>query len=102
MFKASAKETLSYSFYAMGRAKLPSRGKKWQDFKVLLGHEDRLVGLSPMLTLLEEMGFSSRQVQAVLGDHYFFSVGQHSRKLHQESREITLEEICKMIKVCRK
>ena len=101
VFKATAKETLSYTFYAMGRVKQPRHGKKWEDFMVILGHDDRLVGILPMLTLLAKFGFGSRQIRAVLGDHYFFSVGQHSRGLHQESREITLEEICRMVKACR-
>ncbi len=102
VFKATAKETLSNTFYAIGRAELPANGKKRQDFMVVLGHEDRLVGLTSMLALLAKLGFGSRQVRAVLGDHYFFSVGQHSRSLHQESREIALEEICKMVKACRR
>lgn len=102
VFKATAKETLAITFYAMGRAKLPKHAKKWQDIKVVLGHEDRLVGLTSMLALLVRLGISSRQVRVVLGDHYFFSVGQHSRSLHNENREIALDEICKMVKVCRR
>jgi len=102
VFKATAKETLAYTFYAMGRARLPAHKNKWQDIKVILGHEDRLVGLTSMLALLVELGIGSRQMRVVLGDHYFFSVGQHSRNLHQESREIALEEICKMVKACRR
>ncbi|MBC8336168.1 MAG: alpha/beta hydrolase [Anaerolineales bacterium] len=102
VFKATAKETLANTFYAMGGAKLPVQNKKWQNFKVLLGHEDRLVGLTSMLDLLVELGIGSRQMRVVLGDHYFFSVGHHSRSLHQESREIALEEICDMVQACRR
>jgi hypothetical protein len=102
VFKNTDKHTLSSTFYAMGRAKQPKRSKQWGDFKVLLGHDDRLVGLNPMLELLVEMGLTSRQVRVLLGDHYFFSVGRHSRALHQEGREITLEEIIRMVRACRR
>ena len=102
VFKNTAKETLAFSFYAMGQAKLPSRNKSWNNFTVILGNSDRLVGLVPMLDLLSELGFNSRQVRAVFGDHYFFSVGQNSRKHHHEGREIAVEEICKMIATSRR
>lgn len=102
VFKNTTKETLAFSFYAMGQAKLPSPYKSWNNFTVILGNNDRLVGLAPMLELLAGMGFNSRQVRAVFGDHYFFSVGQSSRKHHHEGREIALEEICKMVTTCSK
>jgi len=102
VFKNTSKETLAFSFYAMGQAKIPSRNKNWKNFNIILGNGDRLVGLVPMLELLAELGFTSRQIRTVLGDHYFFSVGQNSRKFHQEGREIALEEICKMIASCRR
>lgn len=102
VFKSTNKNTLSSTFYAMGRAELPARSKQWPHFKVLLGHEDRLVGLTPMLNLLVEMGINSRQVNVLLGDHYFFSVGRHSYDLHQEGREITMEEIIQMVRACRR
>jgi hypothetical protein len=102
VFKNTTKETLAFSFYAMGQAKLPSPNKKWKNFTVILGNSDRLVGLAPMLELLAELGFNSRQVRAIFGDHYFFSVGQNSLKHHREGREIALEEICKMVATCRR
>ncbi len=102
VFKATDKRTLATTFFAMGRAELPNSKSNWEDFKVLLGHEDRLVGMSPMLALLTELGFGSRNVRVILGDHYFFSVGRHSHKLHQESREVTLEEIIQMVAKCRR
>jgi pimeloyl-ACP methyl ester carboxylesterase len=102
VFKHTTKKTLAFSFYAMGKAKLPPRNKGWKKFKVILGNNDRLVGLTPMLDLLAGLGFGSRQVRAVFGDHYFFSVGQNSRKHHHEGREIALEEICKMVATCRR
>jgi len=55
-----------------------------------------------MLKLLVDLGFRSQQVRVVLGDHYFFSVGQHSRRLHTEGREIALEEIRQLVDQCRR
>jgi hypothetical protein len=102
IFKVTDQATLASTFYAMGQAKCPARKVKWDLFKVLLGHSDRLVGLDPMLELLTELRFRSRQIRVVLGDHYFFSVGQHSRRLHSEGREIALEEIRALVKECRR
>ncbi len=102
IFKMTHKSTLAHTFYAMGQAKRPSHRGDWERFKVLLGHSDRLVGLEPMLKLLVDLGFRSQQVRVVLGDHYFFSVGQHSRRLHTEGREIALEEIRQLVDQCRR
>lgn len=102
IFKQTHKSTLAHTFFAMGQATSPIHQGNWPRFKVLLGHNDRLVGLDPMLNLLVDLGFRSRQVRVVLGDHYFFSVGQHSRRLHSEGREITLEDIRELICQCRR
>lgn len=102
IFKHTHKITLASTFFAMGQAKSPAHKGDWQQFKIILGHSDRLVGLDPMLALLGELGFRSRQIRVVLGDHYFFSVGQHSRRSHSEGREIALEEICAMVRECRR
>ncbi len=102
IFKRTDKSTLAHTFFAMGQAKRPPQVKDWGRFKVILGHEDRLVGLTPMLGLLTDLGFNSRQLRVVLGDHYFFSVGRHSRDLHREGREIALEEICALAAECRR
>lgn len=102
IFKVTHKATLALTFFAMGQAKSPAQKGNWQRFKVLLGHNDRLVGLDPMLELLSELGFRSRQIRVVFGDHYFFSVGQHSRRQHKEGREIALDEIQRMVRECRR
>ncbi len=102
IFKVTHKSTLAHTFYAMGQAQRPSNRGNWERFRVLLGHSDRLVGLEPMLKLLVDLGFRSRQVRVVLGDHYFFSVGQRSRRLHSEGREIVLEEICELVNQCKR
>ncbi len=102
IFKATHKHTLAHTFFAMGQAPPPPTSSSWQNFKVLLGHSDRLVGVSPMLNLLADFGFPSRNIRVILGDHYFFSVGQHSKKQHQEGREIAFEEIQALVAQCRR
>jgi len=77
------------------------RSSRWRHFNVVLGHKDRLVGVKPMLELLEELGFASDQVHVVLGDHYLFSVSNQSRRLHLRNREIVVEEILALHEACR-
>ena len=102
IFRATDKFTTARTFYAMGLAKRPAHGPRWPLFQVALGHADRLVGLAPMLSLLADLGFTSDQVRVVLGDHYFFSVGRHSKHLHEENRKIVLKEIRELVEACVK
>lgn len=101
IFKRTSKVTLANTFYAMGQAKSPVHGPDWQRFRVVLGHSDRLVGVGPMLTSLADLGFSSRQIRVVLGDHYFFSISRESQRLHRENKDIVLEEIRALVAECR-
>ena len=102
VFKQTSKSTLGHTFFAMGHAKQPPPRKQWERFSVVLGHDDRLVGLGAMLDTLVELGFNSRQVKVVFGDHYFLSVGRRSRPLHEVSRAIALEEIHNVVAQTRK
>ena len=97
IFKKTHKQTIARTFDAMGQAKKPSHGREWNRFRVILGHSDRLVGLTPMLDLLAALGFTSRQVRVALGDHYFFSVSKSSQPLHAANREIMLEDIRELV-----
>ncbi|HEC34597.1 MAG TPA: hypothetical protein ENI37_07765 [Chloroflexi bacterium] len=67
----------------------------------MLGHRDRLVGVAPMLLLLEELGFTSGDVRVVMGDHYLFSVGLHSRRLHGPNRDILVRQVLGLHRECR-
>lgn len=100
IFRQTPKATIAHTFDAMGIAKRPNHGPRWDRFQVILGHSDRLVGVSPMLDLLADLGFTSRQMRVVLGDHYFFSINRRSQSLHQENRIILYETICKLIAEC--
>jgi pimeloyl-ACP methyl ester carboxylesterase len=93
VFDRTSKGTLAQTFYAMGQAERRPRLRKWDNFKVILAHDDRLVGLSPMLDLLKELGLTAENIRVVLGDHYLFSVGRSTRKTHGVNRQIVLQEI---------
>jgi pimeloyl-ACP methyl ester carboxylesterase len=93
IFKQTAKGTLAQTFFALGLAEETPPSRNWSNVLVMLGHKDRLVALKPTLDLLEEMGLTSENIQVVLGDHYFFSVSQQSRRLHSFNRAELLKHI---------
>jgi pimeloyl-ACP methyl ester carboxylesterase len=101
MFNATPNGVLAQTFYAMGAIPRQVTSRRWEHFDVMLGHKDRLVGVKPMLDLLEELGFTSDQVRVVLGDHYFFSVSRQSRRLHSRNREIVVKKILSLHEACR-
>jgi len=102
VFNATSRGTLAQTFFAMGAIPRPVGPRHWQHCRIVLGHKDRLVGSTPMLELLEELGFTSDQVRVVLGDHYLFSVSNRSRRLHLRNREIVVEEILSLHEACRR
>ena len=101
IFNTTPKGVLAQTFFAMGATPHPVKPRQWRHFRAVLGHKDRLVGVKPMLDLLEELGFTSDQVRVVFGDHYYFSVSNQSRRLHGRNREILLGEILAMHEACR-
>jgi len=102
VFNATPKGVLAQTFFTLGVAPRPVMPRRWRHFQVILGHSDRLVGVKPMLELLEELGFTSDQVRVLLGDHYLFSVSNQSRRLHLRNREIVVEEILALHRSCRR
>ena len=101
VFKRTAKGTLAQTFFALGLADETPLPRDWNNVFVMLGHKDRLVALNPTLNLLEQMGLMSENIQVVLGDHYFFSVGRQSRRLHASNREALLRHILRLHEACR-
>ena len=93
IFGSTPKGVLAQTFFAMGAIPHPVRTRRWQHFRVMLGHRDRLVGAAPMLSHLEHLGFSSEDIRVVLGDHYMFSAGLQSRRLHGANREMLIRHI---------
>jgi pimeloyl-ACP methyl ester carboxylesterase len=96
IFRQTAKGTIAQTFYALGLAEETPPSRNWDNVFVMLGHRDRLVALSPTLDLLESMGLSSHNIQVVMGDHYFFSISQQSRKLHTYNRSEVLRHILRL------
>jgi pimeloyl-ACP methyl ester carboxylesterase len=101
IFEKTSKGTLAQTFYALGQAEKPGQRRWWKNFRVILGHKDRLVGVAPMLNLLEDLGFRTENIRVVLGDHYLFSSGLKTRRSHGENRDILLEEILQLHEGCR-
>jgi len=100
MFHTTPKGVLAQTFFAMGAIPRQVKPRHWRHFRVVLGHKDRLVGVKPMLDLLEELGFASDQIRVVLGDHYHFSVSNQSRRLHLRNRGILIREILALHEAC--
>jgi pimeloyl-ACP methyl ester carboxylesterase len=101
IFEKTSKGTLAQTFYALGQAEEPRQRRRWKDFQVILGHKDRLVGVAPMLNLLEDLGFRSENIRVVLGDHYLFSAGRQTLRNHGENRDILVQEILQLHEGCR-
>jgi pimeloyl-ACP methyl ester carboxylesterase len=102
MFQKVAKGTIAQTFFALGLAEQDPLERRWDNVFVMLGHSDRLVALSPTLDLLATMGLQSWNIQVLLGDHYFFSVSRHSRKLHGFNRAEVLRHILRLHEERRK
>ncbi|RLC79739.1 MAG: hypothetical protein DRI61_07265 [Chloroflexi bacterium] len=100
-FSRTPNGTLAQTFFALGAAPEVPRRTRWDAFRVILGHKDRLVGLEPMLEYLEELGFNSKLIKVTLGDHYFFSVGRKTPPNHRLNRAMVLETILELYEWCR-
>jgi pimeloyl-ACP methyl ester carboxylesterase len=83
----------SATFQAMGLLHNREIAHKWDLFRVILGHRDALVGLSPMMDLLSLMEVPAGNVRVVAGTHYMFSVGRDSAFQHAQNRDLALQDI---------
>ena len=101
IFENTPKGTLAQTFFALGSIRQELLPRRWQHFRVILGHDDPLVGVSQMLYLLDDLGFASHQIQVVLGDHYLFSVSNQNRRQHLRNREIVVGTILHLHESCR-
>jgi len=96
VFRQTAKGTIAQTFYALGLAAETPPARDWNNVFVMLAHKDRLVALEPTLELLKTMGLNSQNIQVVMGDHYFFSVSQQSRRWHAFNRAEVLRHILQL------
>jgi len=102
VFENTSKRTIGSTIAALSKEDRPWKGQeaeiKYINMKVLLGIEDRLVGVAPTETLLLNLGFEPSQITRFQGDHYFFSVDTSDREslgnLQQVvNRDLVVEEI---------
>jgi pimeloyl-ACP methyl ester carboxylesterase len=101
IFKTTPPGTLAQTLYAIGASPHAVEAKPWRNFRVILAHDDRLVDVSQMLQLLDDLRFASNQVQVVWGNHYLFSVSNQRHRIHLRNREIVLGEILHLHELCR-
>lgn len=101
ILKTTSPGTLAQTFYAMGVIPYELEARRWRNFRIILAHDDRLIGVSPMLQLLDDLNFASNQVQVVWGDHYLFSVSNQRHRIHLRNREIVLGEVLHLHELCR-
>ncbi|HVO43963.1 MAG TPA: alpha/beta hydrolase [Aggregatilineales bacterium] len=95
VYEATPKSVTARTFAAMGVITEYPQAHSWQSMQVILGHRDRLVGLIPMLDLLQELDFGVDQVRVVMGTHYLFSLGTSMQKWHTQNRVLVVEDILK-------
>lgn len=101
VFESTPRGTLAQTFYAIGAAVSKPDIKRWDNFHVILAHDDRVIDVSHMLRLLDGMGMEPHQVHVVTGDHFLFSASVESRRVHLRNREIVLGDILYLHEVCR-
>lgn len=93
IYKTTPKGVIARTFAAMGVLDQMPYGSTWEHFHATLGTDDVLVGLDPMEKLLDKLAVPDQQVRVLKGDHYFFSVGEHTRSIHGPNRQIIIEDV---------
>jgi hypothetical protein len=93
VYRTTPKGVIARTFAAMGVLDQSPEVPTWQNFRVALGEDDVLVGLDPMQHLLRKMTVPKDQVRVLAGDHYFFSVGDSTRSIHEPNRHRVIDDI---------
>ncbi len=88
--------TTGATIMAMGVLRDREIPRNFDLFRVLLGHRDPLVGLTPALDLMMKLEFPAAHLRVVPGTHYMFSVGQDYAFQHAQSRELVVEDILEL------
>lgn len=84
------------TFLAMGQLKNREIAHSWDLFRVMLGHRDRLVGLTGMMDLLSRLEFPVANTRVVPGSHYMFSIGHEDPAnafQHVQNRELVVQDV---------
>jgi hypothetical protein len=69
--------------------------------RVILAHDDRLLDVSHMLRVLDQMGVAPPRIEVASGDHYLFSASDQNPRLHLRNREIVVGAILYLHERCR-
>ncbi len=89
----TSRGTTAATFMAMGLLKDREIPRRWETFRVMLGHRDPLVGLLPMMDMLSGLEFPASNMRVVAGSHYFFSIGREAVFQHAQNRELVVQDI---------
>lgn len=95
-YNETARGVTGATFMAMGRLDNYEIARNWEFMRVMLGHRDRLVGLTGMMDLLSTLEFPAAHTRVVAGSHYMFSVGRedpYNAFQHAQARELVVEDI---------
>jgi len=95
-YNATPRGITGATFMAMGQLKNFEIARNWDLFRVMLGHRDRLVGLTGMMDLLTKLEFPAANTRVVAGSHYMFSIGNEDATnsfQHAQNRELVVEDI---------
>ncbi len=92
-YQRTARGTTATTFMAMGLLNNREIPRRWDLFRITLGHRDPLVGLVPMMDMLSKIEFPASNTRVVAGTHYFFSVGPEAVFQHAQNRELVVRDI---------
>ncbi len=93
IYESTPRSVTARTIAAMGKITEHPRSVAWDQVRVILGHRDLLVGLIPMIDLLQELHFPVAQLRVVMGTHYLFSPGDGWREAHVQNRQLVLDDI---------
>jgi hypothetical protein len=86
IYDSTAHDVIAKTLGAMGILNQSPPPHHWALMRVILGNRDRLVGLVPMLELLDELHFDVSQIRVTLGTHYLFSVNSAAAKANSADK----------------
>jgi pimeloyl-ACP methyl ester carboxylesterase len=98
-YEETARGVTGATFVAMGRLSDYEIAREWDLFRVMLGHRDPLVGLTPMMDLLSKMEFPTGNMRVVPGSHYMFSISNDDPQVayqHAQNRELVVQDILEL------
>ena len=102
IYDVTPKSVTARTFAAMGVIRQHPQIQSWEYMRVVLGHRDVLVGLIPIMNLLQDLAFRVHQVRVVMGTHYLFSLGEDMQVFHEQNRALVLQDILELHEVALK